>query len=78
MLPIQAVDLREVAVSEMEAYYRQNRASPGDFYSQLMALKAEQEEHIALVEGVYLRELQGSMGGVPSHAPLFVKRWHLD
>ena len=50
-------------MSEMEAYYRQSRSSPGDFYSQLMALKAEQEEHIALVEGVYLRELAGSRAG---------------
>ena len=63
MFSPQTVDLREVAVSEMEAYYRQSRSSPGDFYSQLMALKAEQEEHIALVEGVYLRELAGSRAG---------------
>ena len=47
----------------MEAYYRQSRSSPGDFYSQLVALKAEQEEHLALLEGVYLRELAGSGAG---------------
>ena len=46
----------------MEAYYKENRecTNSADFYDKLMQLKAEQEEHIRLVEAVYLRELTGN------------------
>ena len=53
---------QEEELVQMEEYY-QKKSTEGnspDFYSKLMSLKAEQEEHLRLVEAVYLRELAAS------------------
>ena len=55
---------RAAEMDQMKEYFNMkknlNQLEHENFYEKLMALKAEQEEHIKLVESVYLKELQNN------------------
>ena len=62
-IPRKLTEERDIKMAEMQEYYNKKNFSElqhENFYDKLMALKAEQEEHIKLVESVYLKELQNN------------------
>ena len=62
-IPRKLTEERDIKMAEMQEYYNKKNFAElqhENFYDKLMALKAEQEEHIKLVESVYLKELQNN------------------
>ena len=59
----QLIEIQDFKMAEMQDYYNKKNIKElqqENFYDKLMALKAEQEEHIKLVESVYFKELQNN------------------
>ena len=59
----QLIEQRDFKMAEMQEYYNKKNMKElqrENFYDKLMALKAEQEEHIKLVESVYFKELRSN------------------